>query len=168
MDYEAFVRLALDLGAQNAVVFETKDIEFDSRTLLKCMYGCKSWGKNPTCPSREGSLRPWEYEMIFRKYQGGIIIHCPDKKLSQNISFEVERQAFFQGFYFALSLSDCDLCPECAGLKGLDCRNPVKARPSFHSVGIDVFKTVRKFSLPIDTHEEKGETLNWYSAVFIE
>ena len=34
---------------------ETADqICWDSRTLLKCMYGCTDWGCNHTCPSRPG------------------------------------------------------------------------------------------------------------------
>ncbi|MEX0974479.1 MAG: DUF2284 domain-containing protein [Bacillota bacterium] len=46
--------------------------------------------------------------------------------------------------------------------------HPKTARPAFHSMGIDVFKTVRKFGLPIDTLKREDETPNWYSAVFIE
>lgn len=44
-----------------------------------------------------------------------------------------------------------------------------KARPAFHSVGIDVFKTVRQFGLPIKTLSDADtEEQNWYSAVFID
>jgi predicted metal-binding protein len=46
--------------------------------------------------------------------------------------------------------------------------DPRRARPAFHSVGIDVFKTVRKFGLPIETLKSEDETANWYSAVFVE
>jgi hypothetical protein len=43
------------------------------------------------------------------------------------------------------------------------------ARPAFHSVGIDVFKTVRQFGLLIETLPSKDHPdQNWYSAVFIE
>lgn len=168
MKNDYFANLAIKLGADHAVTFKTEDIVFDSRTLLKCMFGCNDWGKGHTCPSRPGSLKPWEYRKIFEEYSGGIIIHSTSKKISQEVSFEIERQAFFQGYYFAFSLSDCACCAQCAGLRGMDCANPNKARPAFHSVGIDVFKTVRKFGLPIDTLKEKGEQQNWYSALFIE
>lgn len=132
------------------------------------MFGCTDWGKGNTCPSRKGSLKPWEYKEIFSKYSWGIIIHSTDKKKSQDVSFEIEKEAFLKGYYFAFSLSDCAVCKECAGCRGLDCVNPRKARPAFHSVGIDVFKTVRKFDLPIATLKDKSESQNWYSAVFIE
>lgn len=168
MDAEKYIKLALEMGADHAVKFLPDDIAYDPRTLLKCMYGCADWGKGNTCPSRPGSLKPWEYEQLFRRYSWGIIIHSTDKKISQDASFTVESKAFTDGYYFAFSLSDCALCKECAGFKGCDCVNPRKARPAFHSVGIDVFKTVRKFGLPLCTLKEATDQQNWYSAVFIE
>jgi len=165
---DKYIELALELGADHAVKFSIDQIVFDSRTLLKCMFGCSDWGFGLTCPSRPGSLKPWEYEKILRNYKWGIIIHSTDKKVSQDVSFEVERQAFLDGYYFAFSMSDCACCEKCAGFFGGKCANPKKARPAFHSVGIVVFKTVRQFGLPIDTLKDRNETANWYSAVFIE
>ena len=167
-DAEKYIKKALDMGADHAVRFDIDDIVFDSSTLLKCMFGCNDWGIGHTCPSRPGSLKPWEYEQIFKKYSWGIIIHSKDKKISQNASFAVESEAFTDGYYFAFSLSDCALCPQCMGYKGSCCANPRKARPAFHSVGIDVFKTVKKFGLPLYTLTNPDEEQNWYSAVFIE
>jgi len=164
----SYIEQALKLGADHAVIFEIEDIEFDSRTILKCMFGCNDWGKGPTCPSRPGSLMPWEYETVLKKYSWGVIIHSSDKIISQNVSFALEREAFLRGHYFAFSLSDCAICKDCAGKTGNQCVNQKKARPAFHSVGIDVFKTVRKFNLPLETLKEEDEVQNWYSAVFIE
>ena len=168
LDKFYFVDKALNLGAKHAVAFNIDDIVFDSRTLIKCMFGCSDWGKGNTCPSKAGSLKPWEYKKIFEEYSWGIIIHANDKKVSQEVSFEIERDAFAKGFYFSFSLSDCSICTQCAGHKGKDCIDQKRARPAFHSVGIDVFKTVRKFNLPIETLSCKDQTQNWYSAVFIE
>ena len=168
MDAEKYIKKALELGADHAVKFNIDDIAFDPRTLLKCMYGCGDWGKGLTCPSRPGSPAPWEYEKIFKKYSWGIIIHSRDKKVSQDVSFAIESQAFVDGYYFAFSLSDCALCNKCRGFEGCACANPRKARPAFHSVGIDVFKTVHQFNLPLNTLKEPNDEQNWYSAVFIE
>ncbi len=168
MERDKYTELALKLGADDAVVFSIGDIAFDSRTILKCMYGCSDWGKNHTCPSRPHSPMPWEYKPIFEQYKWGVIIHSHDKHKSQEVSYEIERQAFIDGYYFAFSLSDCGLCSECTGFKDKPCAFQKKARPSFHSVGIDVFKTVHKFGLPLKTLKEEGEEQNWYSAVFIE
>ena len=163
-----FTEMATELGADHAVVFKIDDIVFDPRTILKCMFGCGDWGKGHTCPSRPGSLKPWEYERIFEKYSWGIIVHSTSKKVAQEASFAVEREAFLAGYHFAFSMSDCALCSECAGFRSSECVNPKKARPAFHSVGIDVFKTVHKFDLPLKTLRDEDEQQNWYSAVFIE
>ncbi|MEA4884822.1 MAG: DUF2284 domain-containing protein [Clostridia bacterium] len=168
MDSSLFTDRAIELGADHAVRFEIDDIVFDPRTILKCAFGCSDWGYGHTCPSRPGSLRPWEYEQILRRYSWGIIIHSTRKKVSQEVSFALEREAFLRGCYFAFSLSDCAICSECLGHMGKPCANLKKARPAFHSVGIDVFKTVRKFGLPIETLKDENQEQNWYSAVFVE
>lgn len=167
-DKDYFIRLAMKLGADHAVAFQIKDIVFDPRTILKCMFGCADWGKGHTCPSRPGSLKTWEYRRVFEKYSWGIIIHSTGKKVSQDVSFAIERKAFLKDYYFALSLSDCALCQECAGHHGKQCVNPKKARPALQSVGIDVFKTVRRLGLPLKTLKDQDQEQNWYSAVFIE
>ncbi|NLW58830.1 MAG: DUF2284 domain-containing protein [Firmicutes bacterium] len=166
-DKQYYVDRALQLGADHAVLFTLDEIVFDSRTILKCMFGCADWGKGHTCPSRPGSLKPWEYRKIFAEYSWGVIIHSTNKKTAQEVSFAIEREAFLNGHYFALSLSDCALCAECAGFKGQPCVHPKKARPAFHSVGIDVFRTVRQFGLPIQTLKDENQEQNWYAAVFI-
>ena len=158
---------ALELGADDALIFRMDQIVFDPRTLLKCMYGCEDWGKGHTCPSAPGSLKPWEYERILQRYEWGGIVHSTSKKISQDISFTLEREAFLAGHYFAFSMSDCAICQECAGFKGKPCIAPGRARPAFHSVGIDVFATVKQFDLPLSTLKSEDEVQNWYSAVFV-
>ncbi|MCL1816739.1 MAG: DUF2284 domain-containing protein [Clostridiales bacterium] len=168
LDQQKLCRLALSLGAQNALVFTLDDIIFDPRTIIKCMFGCGDWGKGLTCPSRAGALSIEQWHNTLNCYQWGIIIHGQEAKLNQDIAYELERQAFFSGYYFAFSMSDCKLCAACAGYDNEPCRFPQKARPAFHSVGIDVFATARRFGLPIETLEQEGRPQNWYAAVFIE
>lgn len=160
---------ALEMGAVSAVPFQISDICFDTRTLLKCMYGCKDWGKGLTCPSRPHNPSLAEYREMLSRYSWGVIVGGHNKHITQKVSFELERTAFVEGYYFAFSMSDCGLCKECAGFTGGECRNIVKARPAFHSVGIDVFKTVRQLGLPINTlFDPEHEEQNWYAAVFVE
>jgi len=110
-----------------------------------------------------------ELKEMFSRYRWGIIVHTKEKNLSQKISFALEGAAFHDGYYFAMSLSDCGLCKECAAVTCEDCRFQKMARPAFHSVGIDVFKTVRQFGLPIETLPDRDHPdQNWYSAVFVE
>lgn len=169
MNAKAYIEQALQMGAVDAVPFSIEQIAFDSRTLLKCMYGCDDWGKNHTCPSRAGSPSMAEYREMFSQYSWGVIIHSHDKLSSQKISFALEGQAFRDGYYLAFSLSDCSLCRECAAKEDVPCRFSKQARPAFHSVGIDVFKTVRRLGLPLNTlSDPEKEQQNWYSAVFFE
>jgi len=169
MTTQQYAKLARSMDAVDAVPFSIEQIVFDPRTLLKCMFGCRTWGKNHTCPSRPGNPGLADYKDMFSRYREGVIIHTHDKVLSQQISFAIEDQAFKDGHYLAFSLSDCALCAGCGAAEGVPCRNPHMARPAFHSVGIDVFKTVRQLGLPIETlTDPESEEQNWYSAVFIE
>ena len=163
-----YVKAALDMGADMAAAFNISEISFDSRVVLKCMFGCGDYGWLHTCPYQRSPLSMEEYERIFKRYEWGIVIGCGNKNDSQRISYEIERQCFLEGHYFAFSLSDCGLCGECAKASGEDCRNPKKARPAFHSVGIDVFKTVRGLGMPIEVLRNENDAQHWYSAVFIE
>jgi len=165
MDY---VQKALDMGAANVVQFVLSDIVFDPRVVIKCLFGCGDFGKAHTCPYQRSPLTMEEYQRIFSAYKKGIIIGCADKHTSQKISYEIEKQCFLDGHYFAFSLSDCGLCGKCAKATETECRFPEKARPAFHAVGIDVFKTVRQLGLPINVLNDKDDAQNWYSAVFIE
>ena len=163
-----YVQKALKMGAENVVRFSTEDIVFDSRVILKCIFGCNDYGVLHTCPYQRSPLNMNEYKEILQKYEWGLIIGCKDKLSSQEISYEIERMCFLDGHYFAFSLSDCGICRECGKKNSEACRNPGKARPAFHSVGIDVFLTVRRFGLPIDVLKTKDDEQHWYSAVFIE
>jgi predicted metal-binding protein len=165
-----YIKYALDKGALHAVCFKRDDIVYDERTLLKCAFGCDDFGHHHTCPSAKTFLGLSAYKRMFKNYSKGIIIHCANKEISQKISFEIESAAFVDGFYWAFSLSDCSLCNECRAKTDMPCPNPKKARPAFHSVGIDVFATVHKFGLPLYTLKDKdgNEQQNWYSAVFIK
>jgi len=164
---EKYAELAHAYGALNVTTVTPDDIVFDGRALLKCMFGCADWGKGCTCPSKDGTLPPHEYEKLLRKYDTVLIIHAHDKKTAQDASFAVEREAFLDGDTLAFSMSDCALCSQCAGKTDEPCRNITKARPAFHSVGIDVFSTVLKLGLPIKPLRDQDEEQNWYSAVWL-
>jgi len=165
---DKYIAIAKDMGADSAVETGIDAIAFDSRVILKCIFGCDTYGKNHTCPYQKSPLSMDEYRKIFERYSKVIIIGCMDKHLSQKISYEIERACFLDGYYFAFSLSDCALCKECAKVKGNGCNSPQRARPAFHAVGIDVFKTVHQLQLPLDVLQNREETARWYSAVFVE
>ena len=164
---EKYIEMARRLGAVDVVAVTPDDIVFDGRTLLKCMFGCNDWGKGCTCPSRSGFPPLEELEKLLRKYKTVLIIHTHDKKAAQDASVAIEKEAYLDGDALVFSMSDCALCEECAGMDGRPCRNPKTARPSFHSVGIDVFSTAKKLGLPLHPLRKEDEEQNWYSAVWL-
>jgi len=166
--YGKYLALAKQMGAINAKVFDINQIAFDPRTILKCLWGCSDFGKLHTCPSAPHSLSIEEYIRIFKHYKSGIIVHCHDKKPCQQISLEIERQAYLDGYYFALSLSDCAICSECKGKQNAPCIAPKLARPAFHSIGVDVFLTANNLNLPLYPLKNTTDQQNWFSAIFIE
>ncbi|MDK2930691.1 MAG: hypothetical protein PWR07_822 [Bacillota bacterium] len=166
--YAKYAELAKSLGAVDALVIDARDIVFDPRTYLKCMYGCSTWGKCWVCPSASGALKPWEAEQVLSRYRYAVLIHTHDKDSSQRISFAVESRAYVDGYYFAFSMSDCGLCAECSLPEDKPCRFPGKARPAMQAMGIDVYATARKQGLPIETLADESQEQNWYSLVMIE
>jgi len=164
---EKYIEMARRLGAVDVVAVTPDDIVFDGRTLLKCMFGCNDWGMGCTCPSRFGFPPLDEMEKLLRKYKTVLIIHTHDKKTAQDASVAIEKEAYLDGDALVFSMSDCALCEECAGRSGQSCRNPKTARPSFHSVGIDVFSTAKKLGLPLHPLRKEDEEQNWYSAVWL-
>jgi len=164
---DKYIDLARSHGAINVLAVTPDDVVFDGRTILKCMFGCGDWGKGCTCPSRDGALSTDEWEKLLRKYKTVLIIHAHDKKTTQKASLAVENEAYLDGDALSFSMSDCALCVECAGSIGQPCRNVASARPAFHSVGIDVFKTAHNLGLPLKALRDKEEEQNWYAAVWL-
>lgn len=167
MAFDKYIKIAKKMGATNTIVINASDIVIDSRVLLKCMYGCPTYNKNWTCPSAPNALRPWEFAEILKKYKKGILIHTHDKKLSQDISYNIEVNAFWDGYYLAWSMSDCTMCKRCAYPKD-HCRFPKKARPAMQGIGIDVYATVHKFNMPLKPLRTIDEEQNWYSMVLLD
>jgi len=162
-----YIEMAYQLGAKNVVAVTPDDIVFDGRTILKCMFGCNDWGKGCTCPSRDGFLPLKDMKELFKMYKTVLIIHSHNKKTAQNASLTIENEAYLDGDALAFSTSDCALCDECAGRLDNPCRNTMKARPSFHSIGINVFATAANLNLPLKPLRSEDDEQNWYSAVWL-
>ena len=168
MNAQKYIDHAIANGAKSSVCVTIDKIVFDHRTYLKCMFGCGGSNPNSLCHSQPGRIKPWEYEPILKKYSWGILIHSNENRMAQKIALDIEKKAFVDGYYFAFSLSDCDLCDNCSRWIGKPCVHYSDVRPSMHSAGIDVFKTVRGVGLPIQTLKEPDEEQNCYSLVLFE
>ena len=49
-NYKSLAEKAVEFGALEARLISTKQIIFDSRSYLKCRFGCNCWGMYRTCP----------------------------------------------------------------------------------------------------------------------
>ena len=168
MGHQKYIDFALAQGAKNAVHVTIEQIAFDSRAYLKCVFGCNGGNPDTLCPSQPGRIMPWEYETILKRYSWGILIHSNSNHIAQQISLDLEKKAFLDGYYFAFSLNYCSLCDNCNRFDGKSCVRYSDVRPSMEGVGIDVFKTIRGIGLPIEVLKEKDEEENRYALVLVE
>ena len=66
LDY--LVDKAVELGASEAKVIKTEGIVFDSRSYLKCRFGCGRWGKYWTCPPHL-DITPERFEQLCDEFR---------------------------------------------------------------------------------------------------
>lgn len=164
--YKKLINKALGGGASKAVLFDASSIVFDPRSLLKCRFGCKRWGRYWTCPPNL-SLTQEQFKEALRCYQSAILIQASDPLLSQNVSLEVEKEAMLTwGCHYAFALTLCVQCDECVFPE--PCVYPHRARPSMDAFGIDIGKTVQAAGFEVE-FDQQGRLLPcWYSMVLIQ
>ena len=158
-----YVKLALELGASDAMVIQTSQISVDERVRMKCRFPlCSEYGSCMNCPPNSGSIAEMREQVAM--YSSAILMKldvAPErvagaaargdtgvedlKKLCEIIS-RVESAAFYDGYYFAAGFSSASChfvwCRglECQALAGKGCRQRARAYASMESVGIDVFR----------------------------
>ncbi|MEM3484344.1 MAG: DUF2284 domain-containing protein [Candidatus Bathyarchaeia archaeon] len=165
-DLEKYRLLALEIGAADAIVIGGKDVIIDERVRAKCLYPkCPFFGTNINCPPYSPDLdfvrtvvNKYEYGIFFcvkgdpsdfvtRKTGEYKLIGKETKFVLNKICAEIESEAFYDGYYFALAFGQgpCKSlwCPDkaCSALSpGGSCRFALKARSSMEAMGMDVFK----------------------------
>ena len=155
-----------------------KDIVIAQWARMKCMFGCKNYGKCGTCPPNTPSVA--ECKDFFQGYKTGVVFHFTKRVAKPEDRFawtnkvnskllKLEREVFLSGFYkaFLLFMDSCHLCAKCPGVRHL-CKNPKMARPSPESMAMDVYTTVRKIGYPIEVLYDYKQEMNRYAFLFIE
>ncbi len=145
---------------------------------MKCMFGCKNYGKCGTCPPNTPSVE--ESKAFVRGYKTCVVFHFTKKVKKPEDRFawtrkvnskllKLERDVFLSGYYkaFLLFMDSCNLCETCPGVRQL-CKNPKMARPTPESMAMDVFATVRKIGYPIEVLYNYKQEMNRYAFLFIE
>jgi len=160
------VDLALEKGALDAKIVDSKDIVVADWVRLKCQYGCGAYGKTLNCPPF--SPTPEKMRQILSSYNRAILLRIPDEsKATQEMIANLERSIFLKGYYraFGISAGPCELCEKC-NLK--ECVHPKQARPSVEACGIDVYATARKNGYSIEVRKTKEEQPTYFALVLVE
>jgi predicted metal-binding protein len=145
---------------------------------LKCLFGCRNYGRNASCPPNVPSVL--ECRQFFDEYEAGVIFRF-EKKLDQpedrhawskGVNRELlrlERAVFLAGYpkAFLLFMDSCYLCVDCSGAR-TQCKNPIEARPTPEAMAVDVFSTVRQYGYPIEVLSDYSQEMNRYAFLLIE
>jgi predicted metal-binding protein len=145
---------------------------------MKCVFGCKNYGKCGTCPPNTPSVA--EIKEFVREYRTCVVFRFTKRVARPEDRFawtrqvnskllKLEREIFLSGYYkaFLLFMDSCNLCASCPGIRQL-CNNPKMSRPTPESMAMDVFATVRKIGYPIDVLYDYPQEMNRYAFLFIE
>ena len=172
-----YVQMLLDDGADEAKIVHAKDIPQDPRVILKCSHPkCPGYGRSGSCPPHvtgdyqkaKEYLNAYEWAIVYRvnipeaglKYlTGPSHIEAIRNKEYNHISGSilryvaekgdmVERAAFYDGHYFAVSChygpclyEYCETFKSCQEIENGKCRFPYRARPSVEQFfSIDLIK----------------------------
>ena len=157
-DLERYRRKAVELGATEARVITNHEVIIDERVRAKCMYPrCENYGACANCPAfvldldqMRSLVTRFYYAILFKQdipFDEMLEEWHKASVLTLKIVSTVEADAFYDGYYLAVGFGGqaCKglLCrdKECAALQtGQDCRNPYRARPNMHAVGMDVYR----------------------------
>lgn len=162
---EELAKKALELGATEARIIDTSTIVFDSRSFLKCRFGCQRWGQYWTCPPHL-DISPEKFMEAFDQYSKAIIIQTSDPHKGQEVTVKIEKEAMTAcRFMHAFAMVLCVWCEVCAYPE--PCRFPHMARPSMDAYGIDIGKTVEPLGLNVEFNEEGKLLPCWYSMVLL-
>jgi predicted metal-binding protein len=145
---------------------------------MKCMFGCKHFGKTATCPPNTPSVD--ECKILFSEYQQIAIFHFakavenPEdrhaytKKINGKL-LKVERDVFLTGFHkaFVLFVDPCNFCEDCASSKD-DCQHPENARPSPEAMAVDVFTTARNCGYRIEVLTDYTKKMDRFGILLVE
>lgn len=167
--YGKFIKKAVDLGANDAMIIKTDSIVTAAWVRWKCRYGCDGYNSSICCPPNTPTYQ--ETRELVDCYKNALLVHFTgdiDSGVSpKEVVTALERDIFLAGHYkaFALGAGPCLLCDQCT-MK--ECRHAENARPSMESCGIDVFSTARNNGYQIEVLKDRSYKMNRFGLVLIE
>ena len=175
-------RTAVEKGANSTRLIDTENIFVEDWVRQKCEYGCNGYARHFTCPPY--SPTPEETRKRLQNYSRALLVEFTElqdigeQQKIHEIMYELEREAFLNGFYkaFSYTAGPCKLCGTCPAGKvenpneysKKECKNQKKARPAMEACGIDVFQTVRNAGYEIDVVKQEQECFKNFGLLLLE
>ena len=157
---------------------DPKKIVTSNWVRMKCIFGCKEYGKTAACPPNLPSVS--ECAQFFQEYREAVIFHFEkrvdkpedrhvwSKKVNSDL-LKLEREVFISGYEraFLLFMDSCYLCSDCSGER-YKCKNLKSSRPSVEAMAVDVYTTVRDVGYSIHVLSDYSQTMNRYAFLMIQ
>ena len=161
MNHEELISIALDVGAQKAVVISGESIVLSALFRDICAANsCGMYGRCWMCPPDIGDIellmdevRSYAHGLLYQTIheiedsfdiEGMGVAAANHARVSQRVNDALRP---LLGRHRHLSCGGCRLCPRCAKMEGQPCRLPDKALPPMEGYGIDVYQTTRPTEL---------------------
>ncbi len=154
------------LGFNNVYPISPEIVQVPDWADQRCRFGCSSFGK-PHCPPN--SPTPEKTRNVLKAYSKAFLLEGePPTGDFQKLVLEAEKLAFKTGFHKAFSYwaGPCSLCSVCT-TDGV-CKNTKEARPSMESAGIDVFETVRRAGISLQTLDSGEGFVKYFGLLVLE
>ncbi len=164
---DKYIEIAIENGAEHALIISPDDMIFDRRVILKCRWGCEDQFEPNRIKCGARGLSFEESRATVQAYGEVLIIHHHDSVKLSRTARKIERTAFLDGHYLASALHCCHLCKECCVDLGKPCPAPQKIRPCDQSFGVDVYKTARNLGLPCAPLQSKSDIPDRYAFILI-
>ena len=177
-EHRQLVNLFEKFGTTDFRWIDPRKIIVSQWVRMKCMFGCREYGRQGACPPNVPSVS--ECERFFHEYRHGVIFHFEKKvakpedrhKWTREVNLKLlklEREVFLAGHEraFLLFMDSCEICEECPG-KREECKEPRLSRPAPEAMAVDVFSTVRQFDFPIEVLTDHAQKMNRYAFLMIE
>jgi predicted metal-binding protein len=169
-----YVKKALQYGAEEAKIIDTKNIVTGNWVRLKCQYGCDGFGKRLTCPPF--SPTPEYTKKMVSEYKKALILSYHSKpgqeraqrrKMHKAVA-KLEREIFLDGYYkaFGMVAGPCRLCIPCDVNK--TCKFTEIARPAMEACGIDVYQTARNSGIKLEVAKSTKDISKYCCLILIE
>ena len=156
-------------------LLDTSDIAVQPRVRTICKEECERYGSTWACPPAVGELP--ECEKKIRSFPQAVFFSSVaevsdmmnmEEMLStrdahEALTTKVAEYLRGEGLdTFTLSTESCDICKECAYIKGEPCRHPDRMHPCLESHGVVVSEIVEKEQMEYNLG---GNTILWFSMV---